>query len=289
MIGHLLTGLSHNKEVRVYVAETTQMVAAARDTHDLSPMSTAALGRTLTATVMMGMMSKIEKEKITLQIKGTNAIGLMIAIADSHGNVKAYTSTPHAETIINEEGKLAVGEAVGKDGKLIVIKDFGMKEPFIGQSTLVSGEIAEDIAHYFLQSEQQATAVALGVLLGRESGVKSAGGVIVQLLPGASEETISQLEANLSGMQSVTALFEEGLSIEQIAHQALAGLGLNETERHTLHYKCDCSKEKMERALCSVGEKELKLMAEEDERAEIECHFCHAKYIFTKEELLKMC
>lgn len=288
MKGTLMTALSNNKEVRIYVAKTTDMVEAARATHDLSPMSTAALGRTLTAASMMGMMSKIDKEKVTLQIKGSNEIGLMIAIADTHGRVKAYTSTPHAASLFSDNGKFAVGEAVGKEGRLIVIRDYGMKEPFIGQSSLVSGEIAEDLAHYFLQSEQLATAVGLGVLLGREKAVMCAGGFMVQLLPNATEETISQLEANLAGMKSVTALFEDGLSVEQIAHQVLAGLGLDELETHELVYACDCGFEKMTQALVSVGKQELIAMRDEDGGAELECHFCHAKYHYSFEHLTEL-
>lgn len=288
MTGTLMTALSQNKEVRIYVAETTEMVEAARSIHDLSPMSTAALGRTLTGAVIMGMMSKIDKEKVTLQIKGTNELGLLIAIADTHGHVKAYTSTPHAPNRFNAEGKFDVGGAMGTDGKMVVIKDIGMKEPFIGQSPLVSGEIAEDLAHYFLQSEQQATAVGLGVLLGNTTKVKAAGGFIVQLLPGASEETISALEANLSGMKSVTALFEDGLTTHQIAHQVLAGLGLDELENYPLYYKCDCSKEKMKTALSTVGETAIREMREEDRGAELVCHFCNTTYGFTEDELLEI-
>lgn len=286
MKGTLMTALSHNKEVRIYVAETTNMVEAARATHDLSPMSTAALGRTLTGAVIMGMMSKIDKEKVTLQVKGSNEIGLLIAIADTHGNVKAYTSTPHAETVFNEFGKFDVGNAVGKDGKIIVIRDIGMKDPVIGQADLVSGEIAEDLAHYFMQSEQLATAVGLGVLLGNTTKVKAAGGFIVQLLPGASEETISALEANLSGMKSVTALFEDGLDTKQIAHQVLAGLGLEELESYELNYKCDCSRDKMRTALSTIGASSIQQLREEDGGAELVCHFCETKYHFTADELL---
>lgn len=285
MKGNLMTALSHNKEVRIYVAETTEMVEAARATHDLSPMSTAALGRTLTGAVIMGMMSKIDKEKVTLQIKGTNEIGLLIAIADTHGNVKAYTSTPHASSTFNEAGKFDVGHAVGKDGKMVVIRDIGMKEPFIGQSDLISGEIAEDLAHYFMQSEQQATAVGLGVLLGNTTKVKAAGGFIVQLLPGASEETISALEANLSGMKSVTALFEDGLDTKQIAHQVLAGLGMEELETYELNYVCDCSRDKMRTALTTVGADTIRQLREEDGGAELVCHFCETKYHFNEDEL----
>lgn len=281
----LITGMTHNREVRIYVAETTKMVDEARSIHDLSPISTSALGRTVTAAAMMGMMSKIEKEKLTLQIKGSNDIKLIIAISDIHGNVKGYISHPHAENRFTEDGKLAVGESIGKEGRLIVIKDFGMKEPFIGHSEMVSGEIAEDIAHYFAKSEQQPSAVGLGVTLSSEGKVKNAGGFIVQLLPETSEATIEQLESNLSGLKSVTQLFEEGLTIHQIAGQILAGLGLDDLEEYPLNLKCDCTRDKMEKALISLGKVELKSLLDEDGQAELKCHFCNKEYHFDKVEL----
>jgi molecular chaperone Hsp33 len=202
--------------------------------------------------------------------------------------VKAYTSNPHAETRINEQKKLAVGESIGADGKVIVIRDYGMKEPFIGQSDLVSGEIAEDLAHYFVQSEQQPTAVGLGVFLSPDASVKSAGGFIVQLLPETKEETIDQLEANLSGMKSIPQLFEEGLTIEQIAGQVLAGLGLDELETYPLEYVCDCSREKMKTGMMSIGKPALQEILDEDGEAELICHFCNSKYLFAKEELIEL-
>lgn len=281
----LITGMSENREVRVYVAETTEMVNSARALHDLSPISTQALGRTITAAAMMGMMSKIEKEKVTLQIKGSNEIKLILAIADIYGNVKGYISNPVAENKWRADGSLAVGEAVGKEGRIVVIRDFGMKEPFIGQCEMVSGEIAEDVANYFAVSEQQPTAVGLGITLTANGTVKNAGGFLVQLLPETSEATLQQIEANLSGMKSVTQLLEEGLSIQQIAHQIFAGLGLEELEEYPLHYRCDCSRDKMEKALVSLGKNELRELIEEDGCAELKCHFCNKVYQFEREAL----
>ncbi|GAB6106240.1 Hsp33 family molecular chaperone HslO [Fusibacter bizertensis] len=288
MNGKLITGMTENREVRIYVAQTTDMVEKARNTHDLSPISANALGRTITAAAMMGMMSKIDKEKVTLQIKGSNAIKLMVAIADSHGNVKAYMSDPQAENMYDASGKLDVGTAIGKDGQIIVIKDIGMKEPFLGQCNLVSGEIAEDLAQYFAQSEQQATAVSLGVSFGKDAHVKYAGGFIVQLLPETTEETIAQLEANLKGLAPLTQQFEEGLTIMQIAGQVLAGLGLDELEEYELNYRCDCSREKMEKALISLGKTEIKAIIDEVGEAELVCHFCNQKYHFSELELITM-
>lgn len=285
MKGKLITGMSENREVRIYVAQTTDMVESARITHDLSPISATALGRTITAAAMMGMMSKIDKEKLTLQIKGTNAIKLMVAIADTHGNVKAYMSDPQAINLFDENGKLDVGTAIGKDGQIIVIRDIGMKEPFLGQCDLVSGEIAEDLAQYFAQSEQQPTAVSLGVSFGKDAKVKYAGGFIVQLLPETTDATIEQLEANLKALPPMTQQFEEGLTIMQIAGQVFAGLGLDELEEYELNYQCDCSRAKMEKALISLGKSEIKAIIEEDGEAELVCHFCNHKYNFSELEL----
>lgn len=285
MNGQLITGMSKNREVRIYVATTTEMVESAREVHDLSPISTSALGRTITAAAIMGMMSKIDKEKITLQVRGEGTIRQMVAIADSHGNVKAYTSDPHAENIYSEGGKLDVGAAIGNDGQLIVIRDYGMKEPFIGRCNLVSGEIAEDIAQYFAQSEQQPTAVSLGVSLSKEAKVKFSGGFLVQILPETTEETLEQLESNLTGMASMTQLFDEGLDMMQIANQVLAGLGLDELETYELNYRCDCSREKMESALIGLGRKEIAEIIDQDGQAELVCHFCNSKYHFDESQL----
>lgn len=285
MKGTLITGMTNNREVRIYVAQTTEMVEAARKTHDLSPVSTSALGRTITAAAMMGMMSKIDKEKLTLQVKGTGAIKLMVAVADSHGNVKAYMTNPQAENFFTEDGKLDIGAAIGKEGQIIVVRDYGMKEPFIGQCNLVSGEIAEDLAQYFVQSEQQPTAVSIGVTLSKEAKVKYAGGFIVQILPETSDETISQLEANLAALPPLTKMFEEGLDMMQVANQVFAGMGLDELESYDLNYKCDCSRDKMSAALKSLGTQELLDIIEEDGQAELVCHFCNEKYNFSELEL----
>lgn len=284
----LITALSKNKEVRIYMANTTELVEEARHLHDLSPVSCAAFGRMLTGTVMMGMMSKIEEEKITVQIRGNGEIRSMVAVADIHGHVKGYLSNPLAETHINAQGKLDVGGAVGQTGELIVIRDIGLKEPFVGRSELVSGEIAEDFAQYFAVSEQTPSAVGLGVLLDPKGFVKHAGGFIVQLLPDATDETISQLESNLKDVKSVTEFFEQGLDVQMIAGQILAGLGLDEMEQYDLSYKCDCSKEKMYTALKSIGKSELNTLLMEDGQAELSCHFCNSKYMFEGEELKAM-
>ena len=287
-MSQLITALSANKEVRIYIANATSLVEKAREIHDLSPVSAAAFGRTLTGTVMMGMMSKIDEEKITLQIKGTKEIKLIVAIADTHGHVKGYITNPLAETRLNDKGKLDVGGAIGDDGEIIVIRDLGMKEPFIGRTPLVSGEIAEDIAQYFYASEQMPSAVGLGVLLDAGGFVKQAGGFIVQLLPEASEETIEQLESNLADIKSVTDLFEDGLDIKEIAGQIFAGLGLVELESYPIDYQCDCSREKMQVGLRSIGKLELQTLLSEDGEAELVCHFCNQKYKFERDDLIEI-
>lgn len=284
-MGKLMTAMSQNRQVRIYVADSTDIVEEARKIHDLSPMSTAALGRTLTGAVIMGMMSKIEKETVTFQIKGSNQIKLIVAVSDTKGHVKGYISNPLAGTIINEKGKLAVGESIGQEGELVVVRDVGMKEPFIGRSALVSGEIAEDLTAYFAQSEQIPSAVGLGVLASPAGYVKVAGGFIVQLLPEADEETIEILERNLAGIQSVTHLLESGLSIKQIANQIFVGLGLEELEEYPIAYECDCSKSKMENALISLGKAEIQSIIEEQGQAELVCHFCGEKHLFLRDDL----
>ena len=286
MKGKLITGMSKNREVRIYIAQTTEMVESARKIHDLSPISTSALGRTITAAAMMGMMSKIDKEKLTLQLKGERSIRQIVAVADTHGNVKAYISEPQAENVFNALGKLDVGAAIGQEGQIVVIRDYGMKEPFVGQSSLVSGEIAEDIASYFAVSEQQPSAVSLGVSLSKDAKVNFAGGFIVQILPETSEETLAQLESNLTGLPSLTQFFEEGLDMIQVANQVFAGLGLDELEEYELNYRCDCSRDKMETALMSLGMKELMDIVNEDGQAELVCHFCNTSYHFDKSELM---
>lgn len=284
-MGQFITGMSDNRHVRIYMVDTADVIESARAIHDLSPMSTAALGRVMTAAVLMGMMSKIDEASLTLQIQSSGDIAHMVAVADAHGHVKAYTTTPQAETHYDAQGHLDVGRAVGAEGRVIVVRDDGMKTPFVGQSQLVSGTIAEDITAYFSQSEQQATAVALGVVLGRDASIPHAGGFLVQLLPDASEETISQLESNLSAMASLTQLLSEGLDIRHIAGQVMAGLGLVELETQSVSYQCDCSRERMQKALLSLGGKALVELRDEDGGAEMTCHFCGARHWFSEDDL----
>jgi len=287
-MSQLMTALSKNHEVRIYITNTTEVVERARELHDLSPVSCAAFGRVLTGALIMGMMSKIEKEKVTLQIKGDGEIKHIVAVADIHGHVKGYLSNPLAETHVNDLGKLDVGKAIGKNGEVIVLRDWGLTDPFVGRSELVSGEIAEDLAAFFAKSEQMPSAVGLGEQLDPTGFVKHAGGFIVQLLPEASEETITQLEANLNGVDSVTRMFEQGMDIHMIANQLFAGLGLEELEMYDVSYTCDCHEDKMKQALMSIGKSELETIMAEDGQAELICHFCNHKYLFDKAALEEM-
>lgn len=286
MSDRLITGLTKNKQVRIYLADTTDVTDYMRHLHDYSPMTTVIMGRLVTATLMMGKMSKIEEEKITVQLRGSNKMTSAIAVADIHGHVKATTRDTKIETIYNEKGGLDVGAAVGSDGMLYVIRDIGRGEPFVGSVQLVSGEIAEDMTHYFAQSEQIATAVGLGVMLDSKlAKVTKSGGYIVQLLPEADKETVQILEKRLQQMKPFSTLLNEGKTLEDIGAQLTGDLGLEELERHELHYQCDCSKEKVERGIRKLGRQEIESMIEEDDGAEVVCHFCSSRYYFNKEDL----
>lgn len=282
----LVTGLSNNREVRIYFATATDAIETLRRTHDTSPMSTMILGRLAIGAVLMGMMSKIDEEKFTLQVKGSADMGLAIAVADTQGNVKVTSRYTKLPTRYRDDHMLDVGATVGTEGTLYVIRDVGVGEPFVGQVALVSGEIAEDLTHYFAQSEQIATAVGLGVLLSRtDARVKAAGGFIVQLLPGASEETIAYLESQLEKFGSVTERMKMGQDIERIAASLMGDLGLMEMEPRPIQYRCDCSREKILVGLSRLGEAELTDILETDGSAEIVCHFCNTTYEISGDEL----
>ncbi|RKD27309.1 molecular chaperone Hsp33 [Caminicella sporogenes DSM 14501] len=285
MKNYIVRGLAGNKNIRVFVAITTEMVEKARKIHKTTPVSTAALGRTITAASIMGYMLKGEKDKLTLQILGSNEIKSIVAVSDSTGNVKAYISNPNAKVKLNDKGKLDVGGAVGR-GKLRVIKDLGLKEPYIGQANLISGEIAEDLAAYYMYSEQQPSVVSLGVLIDVDGSVKAAGGFIIQPLPDVEEEILIKLEECIKDVPPVSAMVAEGLSGEEIMRRILKDFDVEVGEKKEVDFVCDCSLEKIERALISLGEEELKNIIEEDEEAEIQCHFCNTFYKFNKEQLI---
>ena len=251
-------------------------------------MVTAATGRLLTAASIMGSMLKGEGHSITLGVSGGGPAGSVIAVADAAGNAKAYATNPVVEIPLNPRGKLDVSGAVGREGKLYVIRDQGRGEPYVGLVPLASGEIAEDITSYFATSEQVPTVCALGVLVDTDLTVKAAGGYLLQLLPGAGEEEISQVEQNTLAMPPVTQLICDGLTPEELALRALAGMEPRVLDARTVEYRCDCTRQRMAAALASLGAGELRAMAEEDGQAELCCHFCRDRFTFPREELLEM-
>lgn len=273
-----------NQQVRLFVAITTEMVDKARAIHGLSPLATAALGRTLTATAIMGSMMKGDKDLITLQIKGDGPIGTVLATSDACARVKGYVGNPLVDLPPKANGKFDVAGAVGK-GLLNILMDIGMKEPYNGQIELVSGEIAEDLTYYFASSQQTPSVVALGVLAGRETMVKQSGGFIMQLLPSASDDVISQLEENVSGLKSMTQMLEDGLSAEDIAGILMTGLDYDIKEIKEPKYECDCSRERVQSALMTVGVQEIQQMINDNETIDMSCHFCNTHYEFEIEDL----
>lgn len=287
MSDYIVRGIAADGQIRAFAAVTTQTVETAREDHNTSPVATAALGRLLTAAGMMGAMMKGEKDVLTLQIKADGPLGGITVTADSQGNVKGYVGNPQVLLHANAKGKLDVAKAVGQ-GFLNVIKDMGLKEPYSGQTMLQTGEIAEDLTYYFATSEQVPSSVGLGVLMERDNTVRQAGGFIVQLMPFAQEETIAKLEANLSKITSVTALLDQGDGPEDLLRRLLGNLDLEITDHLPVRFHCSCSKERVEKALISIGSKELQEVIDEGKPVELNCHFCNTNYSFTVEELKKI-
>ena len=272
-------------QVRVMLCETTELVQRCADIHSATPVCTAALGRLMTGTAMLGVMMKGEKESVTVTVKGDGPMGTLVAVAD-HGKIRACADNPQVELPLREDGKLDVGGAVGHTGRLIVMKDLNLKENYIGQCELVSGEIAMDFAQYFTLSEQQPSLVALGVLTSGDAVLK-AGGLLIQPLPGCPDEVIDQLELR-SPMFADISREMTFASIDQLCEDWFRGLNPKILERTPLSYTCTCSRERMEKALISLGEKELKDLIREDGQAELVCHFCLNRYFFTGEQLQKL-
>ncbi len=289
MTDYLVRATAGNAQIRAFAVRTKETVEIARKAHNTSPVATAALGRLLTAGTMMGVMLKGDKDILTLQVTGDGPLEGMTVTADREGRVKGYAKNPQVMVGANEKGKLDVAKAVGR-GFLRVIKDMGLKDPYVGQTALQTGEIAEDLTYYFAASEQVPSCVGLGVLMDKESGqVKQAGGFIIQLMPFADEEVISRLEKNLAGIDSVTALFEKGNSPEQILEILLQGLEPEIMDTMEIGFHCNCSKERVEKALISIGKKELEELIAEGKEVELNCHFCNTNYVFQVEELKRMC
>lgn len=288
MKDYVIRAVDADHGIRAFIGITTGLVEKARQIHDTTPVATAALGRTLTATVMMGLMLKGKNNKISVQIKGNGPVKQILAVSDEQGHVKGYISNPFVELPLRADGKLDVGGAVGSEGNMVVIKDLGLKEPYVGQSALVSGEIAEDFTAYFAHSEQQPSAVALGVLVDRDRTVKAAGGFIIQLLPGASDDVIQKLENRLQNLESISSLIDRGMTGEKILGHVLQDFSMEILEKKEVALVCDCSTERLEKALLSIGEKDLKEIIEEDGQAELTCHFCNTKYHFDKGHLERL-
>ncbi len=284
MNDYIIRATAANDQIRAFAAVTTEMVETAREHHNTSPVATAALGRLLTAGAMMGSMMKGEKDVLTLQIKSGGPIQGITVTADSHGNVKGYVGNPDVCIPANAKGKLDVAGAVGP-GFLTVIKDMGLKEPYSGQVMLQTCEIAEDLTYYFATSEQVPSAVGLGVLMNKNNTVRQAGGFIVQLMPFAEEEIIAKLEQNVQKISSVTSLLEEGHTPESLLEKVLEGFDIQINEKTDTRFHCNCTKERVEKALISIGRKELNEMIQEGKPIEMNCHFCNTNYTFTVEEL----
>lgn len=261
------------------------LVERARNIHTLLPVATAALGRTLMAASLMGDAMKIDGSSLTLQIKGGGALGTILAVSDEAGNVRGYVQNPHVELMEKAPGKLDVGRAVGETGSLTVIKDLGMKEPYVGTIDLLSGEIADDIAAYFVESEQIPTACALGVLVGTDQSVTSAGGYLIQLLPGAGEDIITKIEAGVQRVGSVSHALEGGLDGAGLLRAVLSDFDLDILETHPVEYRCYCSRDRVTRALISMGREELSSLIQEQGQAELTCQFCDQIYRYSKEDL----
>lgn len=284
MKDHYIRGVAGNSSVRFILVSSTELVEKARGLHNTSPVSTAALGRVLTATAMMGLMMK-DKGLVSFQIKGSNLIRSIFASAWSDGRVKGYISDTEVHMPANERGKLDVGGAIGTDGEMIVIRDFGLKEPYVGRSALVSGEIAEDLVHFFANSEQQPSAIALGVNLNDDGTVRSAGGIMIQPLPDISEEELTALEKAVSAMRPMSEMVAEYEDTNQILDEILSEMKWNALDEGDVYFECDCSRDRIEKALISMGQEDLELLIEQDGKADVSCHFCNKSYHFTEEEL----
>lgn len=286
MEDYIVRAAAANTQIRAFAAVTTELVEEARQHHGTSPVATAALGRLLTGGVMMGSMMKNPDDMLTLQIKCSGPIGGLTVTADSQGNVKGYVHNPDV-ILPPKNGKLDVGGALGQ-GVLTVIKDMGLKEPYSGQTILQTGEIAEDLTYYFATSEQVPSSVGLGVLMEKNNTVRCAGGFIVQVMPFIEDEVLNRLEQNIQNIQSVTSMLDNGHTPEEMLSQVLEGLEPEITDTLPARFSCNCSKERIEKAIVSIGKKDIQSMIDDGEDIEVKCHFCNTSYKYTVDELKEL-
>ncbi|SHE91069.1 Hsp33 family molecular chaperone HslO [Caloramator proteoclasticus] len=284
-MGKLVRATASNGDIRLFAAITTDIVEKARQIHDLSPTASAALGRLLTAGSIMGAMLKGEKDTLTLSMNGRGPAGNLVVVANSKGNVKGYISNPHVDLPLNDKGKLDVGGAIGKDGFLNVVKDMGLKDPYVGSVPIYTGEVGDDIAYYFTVSEQVPSAVALGVLVDTDISIKSAGGLVIQMMPGANELLADIITFRLQEIPPLSTLIAEGKTCEDILNLLFDDMDLKIHEEIDIAYECDCSRERVEKALIALGKEELERLKEEEEIMQVECHFCERRYQFTKDDI----
>lgn len=287
MNDYMIRATAADGQIRAFAATTKEMVETAKNAHNTSPIATAALGRLMTAAAMMGSDLKGEGELLTLRIEGDGPIGGLLVTADGKGDVKGYAFNPDVMLPPNAQGKLDVGGSLGL-GVLSVIKDIGLKEPYVGQTQLITGEIAEDLTYYFATSEQVPSSVALGVLMNKDNTVRQAGGFIIQLLPGASDEIIDRLESKLSGISSITSLLDAGKTPEEILKDILGEFGLEILKKMPVQFHCDCERSRVEKAIISIGRKEIQDMIDEGKEIEVNCQFCNKHYKFSVDELGEM-
>ncbi|MCR2823399.1 Hsp33 family molecular chaperone HslO [Lederbergia panacisoli] len=284
MTDYLVKALAYNGQVRAYAAHTTETVGEAQRRHYTWPTASAALGRAMTAGVMMGAMQKGE-EKITIKVEGDGPLGIILVDADAKGNVRGYVTNPQTHFDLNEHGKLDVKRAVGTTGTLSVVKDVGLRDHFTGQVPIVSGELGEDFTYYFAKSEQTPSSVGVGVLVNPDNTILAAGGFIIQIMPGASEEVIGDIEKRLGSISPISTMIQEGFTPEEILNQVLGTENVKMLEKVQVQFLCTCSKERFGNAIISLGEKEIQEMIDEDGEANAQCHFCNSTYHYSKEEL----
>ncbi|MCA1322089.1 Hsp33 family molecular chaperone HslO [Bacillus tianshenii] len=287
MSDYLVKALAFEGQVRAYAVRTTDTVSEAQKRHQTWPTASAALGRAMSASVMLGAMLKGEN-KLTVKIDGGGPIGVILVDSNAKGQVRGYVTNPQTHFDLNQHGKLDVARAVGTNGNLSIVKDLGLREHFSGQTELISGELGEDFTYYLVSSEQVPSAVGVGVLVNPDNSILASGGFIIQLMPGTSEETITVIEEKINNMTPVSKLIEKGLTPEELLNEILGAENVKFLETLPVEFKCQCSKERFERAIISLGEKEITEIIEEDGQAEAMCHFCNSSYKFSKEELESM-